>query len=110
MQDDEARRLAIAAQSGSTEARNTLVVAHLGACRHIAQGIAKAAKRVSVVLSMDDLFSEAAEYLTARVVAKFDTAGPIPFRAWVSGHTMWVIRATPKRCLETRSMSVAISD
>ncbi len=106
MRDDEARTLAEAAQAGNEDARNTLVEAHLGACRHLAVNFAKAGQRAGVDLMQDDLFSEGVEYLLTCVVTKFNTVGRVPFRAWVNLQ----LRArlsdkVRKRALERRRMA-----
>ncbi len=106
MRDDEARTLAEAAQAGNENARNTLVEAHLGACRHLAVSFAKVAQRTGLDLTQDDLFSEGAEYLLAYVVPKFNTEGRVPFRSWVNLQLRARLSDRVRKCaLERRRMA-----
>lgn len=78
------KALVEAAQAGDQDARNTLVESYIGACRHMAQGFALACRQGGIDLTIHDLFSEATEYLVARIIGKFDAGHDVPFRTWVN--------------------------
>ncbi len=84
MDNSEARIWLSLAQSGDTDARNTLAEAFLPACRQMAGAFAKHAERAGVSVESEEMYAVGYMHLLESIIPRYSLATDTPFHKWVN--------------------------